>query len=155
MGMHTLSMENINQVTAFLRYGDSQLGATGTILDKTSYGGIFGDYIPGCWVGTQINFLKISAFYIFPFWSLMFLGYITDSSWHYIMQLFWKWNFSVIVEYINVLERNWEKDDVIDILQRAFQCFPGRSSLFPLDIILIVLRHQLNIASIILLFCGY
>ena len=32
---------------------------------KISSAGIFGDFSPGCWVGIQVTFLKISAFYIF------------------------------------------------------------------------------------------
>ena len=37
-----------------------------TILnEKFSSAGIFGDFSPGCLVGIQVTFLKISAFYIF------------------------------------------------------------------------------------------
>ena len=40
--------------------------AMAAILNKKiSSAGIFGDFSPGCLVGIQVTFLKISAFYIF------------------------------------------------------------------------------------------
>ena len=53
-----------------LGYSNRQLVAMAAILKKKfSSAGIFGDFSPWYYVGTQATFLKISAFFIFfPDW---------------------------------------------------------------------------------------
>ena len=47
-----------------LGYNNRESVAMAFIFNKNSSAGIFGDFSPGCWVGIQVTFLKISAFYI-------------------------------------------------------------------------------------------
>ena len=56
-----------------LGYSNRQLVAMAAILNAIfSSAGIFGDFSPGCYVGIQANFLKISAFYIFFQFGMIF-----------------------------------------------------------------------------------
>ena len=49
-----------------LGYNNRESVAMAAILNKKiSSAGIFGDFSPGCLMGIQVTFLKISAFYIF------------------------------------------------------------------------------------------
>ena len=68
MGLRTkcLFMTNIEKKYTILGYNNRELVAMAAILNKkNSSAGIFGDFSPGCLVGIQVTFLKISAFYIF------------------------------------------------------------------------------------------
>ena len=58
-----------------LSYNNRQLAdLAATLNKKISPAGIFRDFTLGCWVGIQVTFLKISAFYIFSGSTLMLLG---------------------------------------------------------------------------------
>ena len=68
MGLRTkcLFMTNIEKKYTILGYNNRELVAMVAILNKKfSSAGIFGDFSPGCLVGIQVTFLKISAFYLF------------------------------------------------------------------------------------------
>ena len=73
-------MTNIENNYMILGYNNRKSAAIAAILNKkNSSAGILGDFSPGCLVGIQVTFLKISAFYIFfPGWTLMLLGYIVS-----------------------------------------------------------------------------
>ena len=59
-------MTNIEKNYTILGYNNRESVAMVAILNKKiSSSGIFGDFSPGCLVGVQVTFLKISAFYIF------------------------------------------------------------------------------------------
>ena len=59
-------MTNIEKNYMILGYSNRESVAMAAILNKIySSAGIFGDFSPGCFVGIQVTFLKISAFYIF------------------------------------------------------------------------------------------
>ena len=58
--------DKYQQIYMILGYSNRQLVAMAAILNKKlSSTGIFGDFSPGCPVGIQVTFLKISAFYSF------------------------------------------------------------------------------------------
>ena len=78
MGMHTKLpfYDKYWKKYMILGYKNRESVAMAAILNKKiSSAGIIGDFSPGCLVGIQVTFLKISAFYIFfPGWTLMLLG---------------------------------------------------------------------------------
>ena len=59
-------MTNIENNYMILSYNNRGSVVMAAILNKKiSSAGIFGDFSPGCLVGIQVTFLKISAFYNF------------------------------------------------------------------------------------------
>ena len=68
-------MTNIEKKYMILGYNNRESVAMVAILNKkNSSAVIFEDFSPGCLVGVQVTFLKLSAFYIFPGLTLMLPG---------------------------------------------------------------------------------
>ena len=73
-------MTNIENNYMILGYNNKESVAMAAILiKKFCPAGIFGDFSPGCLLGIQVTLLKISAFYIFPGWTLILLRHVSLS----------------------------------------------------------------------------